>query len=408
MKSKYFARKKTSVLVYFTIFIYLLMQMRCWIGFSGRTVMMQYVLVALLAIYGLFGAVRYQFRTKYIVFSLIYFIYLVYAGRVWEQNIFGLIGRVIPAVNALFILSIPDDDKEIFLGYIIKWLGWILLPSMALYFILQFISLPNFGVLVADYGSKIVDKRVYYNYLFYILPSDLHAYGFTRFNGPFLEAGDVGCVAAFLLFATQFDFKRFKLLWVIATALFFSFSLAGWVLVIIGYALMLFSEKRVKSRTIVIFIIIILLGYLFASFYNGGDNVINNLILSRLEADEDRVIVGNNRANVLIMDYFFGMFSSLQTAMFGYDSITVDMLLGESASVGLIPIAIRLGLLGIALNLLPYLVMSQNSISRRYGWAMFFILVLYFVQRTETFWIVVIISYVYGIVINDRKNKIAL
>ena len=408
MKSKYFARKRTSVLVYFTIFIYLLMQMRCWIGFSGRTVMMQYVLVALLAIYGLFGAVRYQFRTKYIVFSLLYFIYLLYAGRVWEQNIFGLIGRVIPAVNALFILSIPDDDKEIFLGYIIKWLGWILLPSMALYLILQFASLPNLGVLLADYGSKIVDKRVYYNYIFYILPSDLHNYGFTRFNGPFLEAGDVGCVTAFLLFATQFDFKRFKFLRVIAAALIVSFSLAGWVLAVIGYALMLFSKKRVNSSTIVLFIIVLLVGYLFASFYNGGDNAINNLILSRLESDEVKIIAGNNRINVLIMDYFLGMFGSFQTAMFGYDSITVDIILGDSASVGFMPIAIRLGLLGIILNLLPYLAMTQNSISRRYGWAMFFILALYFIQRTETFWIVVMISYVYGIVINDRKNKKAL
>lgn len=399
-------KNKTSVVVYMVIFIYLLMQMRCWIGFGGVTYIAQFFLIVLLGLFGLFGLVNYQYKRPYIIFASLVFISMYIMRKAWMLNINGLIGCVIPAIIVLFVLSIPDDDKKSFLYYIVKWYGWIMIPSLVLFLITNFVSLPSIGILNADYGSGyIVSDRFYYNYFFYIRPTALWVYDFMRFNGPFLEPGDVGCTAAFILFATQFRFKEYKYLWAVLVALIASFSLAGYMLGLIAFVLTLFSQGRMKGGTFASVFLLFYSLYLFGVYYHGGDNFINDAILSRLQSDEDKYFTGNNRSTLLVMESFYEMFNNSNTALFGYNESTIEVIFEGRGQAGFFAQAIKVGMLGIVSLFLPYLLITLGAKDKRYAWCAFLLFVAFFFQRTESFWIIYIITYVYGIVINDKLKR---
>ena len=151
------------------------------------------------------------------------------------------------------------------------------------------VSLPSLGVIKSDYGNIEISAGLFKNYIAYIKPLDsASTYSFLRFNGPFIEPGDLGCTAAFMLMAARFDFKRYdKLIWILI-ALIVSMSLAGYLLTIIAYFFVLFSQKRISKMTMIVTIMCFLGIYYLGSYYNGGDNVFNEAILSRLQSDEEK------------------------------------------------------------------------------------------------------------------------
>ena len=62
------------------------------------------------------------------------------------------------------------------------------------------------------------------------------------------NAGDLGCVSAFLLYATKFDFKRFKYLWAVLASLILTFSLAGYLLALFGYSAIMMTKNKFSSK----------------------------------------------------------------------------------------------------------------------------------------------------------------
>ena len=411
--------KSTSKIFYLLVFIYMLMQMRAWIGFDLRSWYMGFILLVLLPLMQLMGLVHYVHQRRNLLFAMFILAFNMYnVGGIYSFN--GFLDSLAPAAVVYFTLSIPDGDKEIFLQYIIKWLGWILSIGIAIYILVAIlhIPLPNLGVVFADYGhgtAGVIDTRMQ-NYVCYLHVVDsIHSsYSFNRFNGPFIESGDLGCGAAFLLFAARYDFRRYKLLWTIALALLFSFSLAGFVLTAVGYLLIQLFNNKLKMRSVCILILLIIAVYSFGTLYNGGDNVLNETIFSRLQMDSEKGFSGNNRSSEMVTDVFLASTMDLKQFFFGVDRITLQYLTdsqfaGGVFGDGFISFFVRLGLLGAVFTILPYIMYAKMTLNRKYAFSFLVVFILFFFQRSQAFWLVYALSFVYGCVVADldkiKNNK---
>ena len=394
--NKFFASRHTSSVCIAVIFIYLLATMRCWIGFGGRKGIIALAFPVIMFLFYSAKLAHFKFRRRYVIFSLIVALFSIINLK-QSLNIVGFVYQIVPAVGVLFILSIIDSEKEYVFAKIVKWFGVLMMISIPLYLLNLISPLPSFGTIVADYGSEELIAGDYANYFFYIRPIEvLGESSFPRFNGPFIEPGDLGCVSAFLLMGARFDFRRYKNLWVILAALFLSFSLAGYILALFGFLAKSIYEYG-KGKSILFISFFAILGiYLFGTFYNDGNNC--------LQADEDVGFSGNNRTSLIKVEYFLMMFNNPHTLLFGYDNNTIEVLFENSLGAGFINQVIIVGLVGILGMLLPYLYFTLTSSSRRYAVLFFIFLLLYFFQRTDTLWIAIVMSYVYGIVIKERDT----
>ena len=380
---------------------------RCWLGFGGNKMLMTYLLPILLFISHLLGYMQLEFKRKYIIYSLIVYVVSIMNLKS-ASNLNGYIYQAFVPINIFFVLSIPDDGKRHVFEKIVKWFGFIMLMGIFLYLINLVVNLPSLGTMIADYGNAEITAGRYANYLFYIKPIEYLGEGIRRFSGPFIEPGDLGCVAAFILMAARFDFKRYKNLKWVLVGLLLSLSLAGWILAFIGYLLILFSDKRISGSSVFFFVLLIVGSYLFAIFYNGGDNLINEKILSRLQVDEDTGFSGNNRTSLLKMEYFAAMFSNPNTMLFGYDQSTIAFLNENNLGAGFINEVISIGFIGMIGLILPYLMITLKSRYRVYPVCFFVLFILYMFQRTEATSICFVLCYVYGIVIYefDKQSQI--
>lgn len=235
-------------------------------------------------------------RKKYLVASLFFLVSMLYADSI---NSGILILRLLKTAVLYMVLTITIDRKKELLKIITTSFSVIMGVSIVAFFLGMIVNLPSFGSLSFNDG-----QYEFTNYLLYIKPySVLDIY---RFNSIFLEPGHVAMIAAYLLFANDFDFKHNKYLIPIFIAVVVSLSLAGYVLVVAGYLLSLFpkSKKRGRLQKLFYFALLLLSVYYLASVDNGGSNVLNDTIFSRLQYDTEKGIVGNNRTTAVADVYF--------------------------------------------------------------------------------------------------------
>lgn len=396
-----------SSLAYFFIFIAFLMSMRCWLGFEGRFTIYNYVFPFLMFFCAQTQKIRFEFKKRYIFFA-----FLIYLGKIYMNvnakgllDIYGLVSNFFPTLSILLMLCISDEQKEEAFQYFVKWFGLIMIIGIPIYLISLITTIPSLGIIKTHYGGDVYGADCY-NYLFYLKPVTHSLIKIDRFNGPFIEPGDLGCVASFLLFGSQFKFKEYKNLWAVLAGVIISFSLAGVVLVGMGYLITLFLQKKLSGAKLLLIILSVLMVYCFGIYYNGGDNVINNAIIARLQLSDETGIVGNNRTTLIKMEYFREMFINPDPniLLFGYDKSTIAFLNEAGLGAGYANQIINTGLIGMICLMLPYLYMTLSSNWRRYSWTFFILFVLYMIQRTDAYWVSLLLCYVYGIVINEQKH----
>ena len=130
-----------------------------------------------------------------------------------------------------------------------------------------------------------------------------------------------------------------------------SFSLAAYAIIIALSFLNLWVQR--KNLIGKFLVVTALMGSVAvsATFYNGGDNLINNLILARLEIDEKTGdIVGNNRVDVNF-EKEFDKFIATSDAFFGRD---MDKIAAGSGNSGYRVFIYKHGLVGMCLVILFY------------------------------------------------------
>lgn len=395
---------KASNFAFVAIFIEILMMMRCWIGFGDMQNTFQYILFFILIVSWKQGTLTMVFKKKYKIFAFLVLVYLLYLQRNFA-DIQKDLYRVVFAVNVFLILSIHDSTKRDLFSFIIKWFGLLMIPGLFLYAISINGGLPFINSIYGEYEGGFQTRYLFSNYIFLLYPQEIKYIG--RFNGPFIEPGDLGCTASFMLLAARFQFKRYKYLWAIFIALIATQSLAGYMLSLFGYVICLFYNGKLSFKYALGLCIAVIGIYFFANYYNDGDNFLQNKIFSRLESDEDKGFSGNNRNSDLMTLYFYEMFNNTHTLWFGYDRQTLEYIYetGTGTGAGAVSKIVSGGLIGFIGICLPYWMIYRKSVCHGFALAFFLFFMLYMFQRADAFWIGFVLCYVYGIDIYEMDNQ---
>jgi hypothetical protein len=200
-------------------------------------------------------------------------------------------------------------------------------------------------------------------------------FAFNRFESVFLEPGFLGTLLSFLIYANRFDFKRWEN-FICLCGLMASFSLAGYLTTAVGYFCFYTSSGKI-IRNLFISTSLFCVIYLIGTTYDNGDNIINETFFSRLQYDEEKGIVGNNRYNYDIDNAF-------NLAVYNGTIITGDPSQSElgNAGNGLKMYILTHGIVGALLFLLFYLKVVGFIHNKRYGYGFVCIVFITFMQAS--------------------------
>ncbi|MDE7347753.1 MAG: hypothetical protein K2N48_13565 [Muribaculaceae bacterium] len=306
-----------------------------------------------------------------------------------DGPVMGLI-TILMYLPVVWLLQLPFEYKKDLLEFTTKWYAILLIPSLILYWVTLFINLPSLGEFVHP------NYVPFTNYVFFIKTT--FDYGtLVRFNAFFLEPGHQALLSTFIMIANKFRFKACPWLWVLLASTIFSFSLAGYLLATMGYILL-------KVNTLLKGLIVGMLGALVigaAISWSGGNNALNDLIISRLEQDSSKGIKGNNRFDSST-DHTYAKAVKHHDLWVGVKEKTnMEMIAGAGYKIYII----NYGLIGVALSLLLYLSVIPARPDYRFTIAFLIVLALCFMQRAYPSWYSWLFPYVIGIYIAKGEKE---
>jgi len=318
----------------------------------------------------------------------VYVIILITILSIFSIYLFNLsVGLVtfLSYIPALFLFMLNRDYKEELLKYVTKWYSIILGISLVVFFLTFFINIPSIGVFLTG-DDYLYDP--YDNYVFFIKQRHSHSFIY-RFNGPFLEPGHQAMISGIMLFANKFRFKDNYYLWILFTSILISLSLAGYVILIIGL-IFVYVQSIIKLFSICF------VGLIFSVFvtnlWNDGDNPVNLLIFERLQYDDEKGIVGNNRFVQSTDDYFEKSIKN-GTIILGERSMEPNKrIVGAGYKIFLL----RYGVITTIMTAFLYLLLINPQANKRYAFSFFILMCIIFLQRAYPTWYSWLLPYALG------------
>jgi hypothetical protein len=303
---------------------------------------------------------------------LAFIVYYVYEGLSSGRNINGYIMMLFKAVIVFSLLYLNTERLFRLTTFIAKVMGVLLAISLAGHFLyLLGIPLPGKSVQFGEFYTFtnhylfLLDDRN----LFTIVP---------RFNSYFPEPSHIGSAAAFLLFAQRGHWRKWYNMVLFAT-IFFSFSLAAYIYLTVIIFLNLWIEKKEMFRKLAVTVALLIIAVTAAFTYNGGNNLVHDLILLRLEVDDDKLAGDNRVTGNFERDY--ENFLSSKDIIFGrkYDSNV------EFGNAGYKVFFYDHGLVGILLVVTFYFLALRGATNKRAVASVFVILSLFFIVSAYMF-----------------------
>ena len=228
------------------------------------------------------------------------------------NNYFRTISSFGSFANIACVLLLSYYDKYKLLEFITNVLTCILAISVVCWTF----RLMGYAFPVFEYVDLKDDLHYLKNcYIFYDNANSSYTF-FSRFRGIFIEPGQLATPCVFLFFARGAKIKDWKNA-ILLVCILFSFSLAGYVLLLIGLFLKYFFIKG-KAKIAYILGFVLLIGTLsFYGFkYANSDDPFVSLIIERLEYDEELGISGNNRTDY-VFDTHFEQYIKSDKILFG-------------------------------------------------------------------------------------------
>lgn len=350
-------------------------------------------LVRLFAVFSAIAFVYQQlFRVKLKNLPVLLLIWLVLT----IAESFPFFGMSTPIVSflrlyPLFVLLNDTNHIKDHLRFVTHALCIILVPGLIIWALLFFVSIPGYPIQWGDLSLNI--SYYYINHIFSL--KSLYYDESIRFQSIFLEPGYLGTLLAFLLFANNYNFKK-RTTWILLTGLVVSFSLAGWFIALLGYAFTRF-ERGLRINSILFLLCFVGLIYVFAINYNNGDNPVNELIVSRLEYDSDRTIVGNNRVTK-DTEILYEQYLKNNELWFGHPGIEL------TASAGYKAYFIKTGIFSAMFFVFFYMLIVFYSKSKRYGILFTLLVFITFVQAAYPDSYSWIIPFILGVTCYSRME----
>ena len=316
-------------------------------------------------------------KNNYIVAILMYIVLSFFIIINGAQNVNSYIVNVFSVFSMFVFLKIGIGKLNNLATFIAKVFALLLIPSMA-FFILYLIgfSLPYVNAVFGD------NQYSFSNYYFFMIDDRFLMVIIPRFQSVFLEPGHLGSATTVLLMRQIGQWKKWwNVILVIASVI--SFSLAAYAILISLMFLSLWVQRKNLLGKLIVTVSLISVVGISSVFYNDGDNLVNNLILSRLEVD-DRTgeMVGNNRVDAGF-EKEFDEFITTSDAFFGRD---MSKVVSGSGNSGYRVFIYQNGLFGLLLVLLFYTVSFKGFMDKRYLLTSVFISCLIFWIRGYPLW----------------------
>ena len=309
-------------------------------------------------------------RKDYHIPMMSYLILVVMMRIVNGNNINSYISLVFYSLIFLSLFSASITELKKLMKFLCKVMA-ILLAVSLFFFVLYILGfpLPN---------SPIAHEELMYsytNYYFFLIDDRSFFVLIPRFHSVFMEPGHLGTAGTFLLLTQLGNWKKwYNVILLVSTIL--TFSLAAFVLlVMVMFANAWIRRKKILSKLLFLagFLAIVTVS---AIFYNDGDNLLNTLIIERLEVNDGK-LAGDNR----VTDTFEAAFNDfLQTddILFGREYELAEFGWGNA---GYRVYIYDYGLVVLALTILFYILAVSSSKERRAIISMFVIAVASFWVR---------------------------
>lgn len=341
-----------------------------------------------------------RIKTNY---KMIFFISLIplLILTILKMNFSYFISQFLTYVIIIQILSLPYSYKSRMLKFCGVSFSVILGISL-----LAWISHLFFIEIPSSFSTNFHNQYFFENHLLFLRLNSMT--GYMRFISVFLEPGHVSMICVFFLYAFSYDFKKWYV-WILFLSILFSLSLAGYILVIIGYLLNSLNNKlneAIKRNIVFVFFIIGIFGCFL--YFSTKDNILNERIFLRLELDEEKGIVGNNRVDDNT-NQIFKSFIGTSDVWLGYsinrfsESVKSNNIFGS----GYKRYFLQHGILGTLACFLLYFLLSIKSVNKRQMILFLLLYVIAFIQRAYPFWMAWMLPFLclqkhYSIGINKR------
>lgn len=289
----------------------------------------------------------------------------------------------------LLVSMLDKPHMKDLLKFVTKWTCIILGVSLGWYALSKIMPLPH-SEFICPWNEWYLPFDNYYFFLEGKMYESEDA-GIMRFSSVFLEPGHLSMICSLLLFANKYDFKKNPLLWIPLACIVVSFSLVGYIIVILSIMML-----KIRNAVNMIAIATLFGGtYVFATeIWNGGDNPINILIFERLEFDKDKGISGNNRTVKATNIYFRQCVKNgeIWTGVYNQQDGT-DKVKGAGYKIFML----KYGIIGTIFVALIYLMLIPKHANKRFAYSFFVIIVLLFMQRAYPSWYSWLFFYTVGI-----------
>lgn len=318
-----------------------------------------------------------------------------------DLNLNGLLTILIPTWSMYPVFMLKNESKNDLFDTIFKILSIVLFISLVAWlFFLTGVSLPY------DMEAHGLDDLYYFeNYKFFLrnttMVSDLI---FPRFCSIFLEPGYLGCIISLLLFIRRYKMDFWGV--VLLISLIATFSLAGWIISILGYLVhRSFSAKRPVLMTLSIIVVVASI-WVGAKNFNGGNNMLNLAIFERLEYDKDTgTISGYDRSTEGTDQWFWGTFVKSPDVVFGSSSAADSLKINDNDWKSYI---VKHGIVGISLFLLfaffPfYTAPRKNKECRR---LLLFLSIIYVLIFAQTIHLIFSAMYIATLILGESSIRL--
>ena len=328
--------------------------------------------VAMMALYGLFALIAFaymraqkiEFKAKFtLILVFLLFLFGTYMSKIGMTTIPLVFLQIFP----LYVLLSDNEGIDEHVHFLNKALCVLFVPGLIIHVV--FLLGASFPSVPIQYKDNL--NYIFFNYFVDVVP--VVNEGTYRFQSVFLEPGYLGTLLAFMLYANRYDFKKWPVR-IMVIALLFSFSLAGYITTVFGYLMCSYSQGK-NSRRYISFVALLLVLYYGSQLYNDGDNTINNLIVERLQLDDEVGIAGNNRfAENTRNNFEYYMESG--GLLFGVEGLEES----DYAGAGYMRYFLAYGIISAVLFLIMYIILGRICVNKKYAWGFIVLICITFLQ----------------------------
>lgn len=329
----------------------------------------------------------FQCNESSIIVSILFLCLYLWLSK--YSNIFGRLELVIQWLILCYIVSLQYEYKIQLIDFITKWFAILMSISLVAYIL--FLSGVPFPGTVVEYQQYFMDNH------YFFLQKEMF-----RFQSVFLEPGHMTMGLAPLLFINKYNLKnRYVLILFIAQML--SLSLAGYMMMMIGYSVLFLFDKQSKKSKLISVLLSVILIFPVAIFMQNSfeNNVFDDLIFRRMQFDNGH-FVGDNRSSVYLDRQFEDVVSSSDILTGRYFNAEMS----EKGVAGYKKFIVQYGLIGCVLLILSFFSTHKLLIykHRRNAFLLVIMILLLLLQNAYPTWWCIVIATICGTTFMQNKE----